>query len=131
MDSVLVSLVGGLTLAGVMTFDDNLAESTRGKTFLLAIGYFLLLAVMYRPEAFLSWLGPIGAIYSAGVITARESLTDLLGTDWANTLWVLSGVASFTVAASGTQSGKWKFAAGVLFFVFLVVAAVKIWPWKS
>lgn len=114
-----------------MTFDDNLAESTRGKTFLLAVGYSLVLAMLYRPETFLSGLGEVGAKYSAGVITARMGLADLLGNDSVNSLWVLSGVASFTVASSGTQSGKWKFVAALLFVVFLLVAAVKIWPWKS
>jgi hypothetical protein len=124
-DPVLTSLAGGLVLAGVMTLDDNLAETTREKTFLLAVGYSLILAVLYRPDVFLS------GVYSAGVITARINLADLLGTDLANTLWVLSGVGGFTVAASGTRSGKWKFVAGLLFAVFLLVAAAKIWPWKS
>jgi hypothetical protein len=117
-------LSAGFFVASVMTLSRRLADSTRRKTGLMAFLYGALLLVFYSQSSCAGLSGTLsGYVYMScqKVITVRADLAyNWIGTEPVGFLSSLSGIVGFTIASSGTKSGKWLLLAAILLGFFIL-----------
>jgi hypothetical protein len=123
-DSLFWVLGAGLAISLVMTISKRLANSTRRRTGLLFLVYGVLLLVFYS-RSFCAGISDIlsGYVYVScqRVLAVRHDLAyNWIGTEPVGFLSSLSGIVGFTIAFSGTKSGKWRGLAAVLLAFFIL-----------
>jgi len=128
VDPVFFSLGVGLLLSVSMTLDERLFGSTRKRTLALTLAYLAGLIFLYNPYACLPENTAYRETICRLVIISRQNLANVIGVDMINAIWLATGVVSFTINFSGTESVRWKRFAKYLFVGFIIMLFLVILP---